>query len=86
MKKNLVEYCKYLINEYDKIKYGSGGGVMSDLEQFYETGTIKDLIAKNTSNKIKIDFLNIYCDKIVAFSKDHNLDIDLKNFYEFQNL
>lgn len=86
MKNSLIVYCKYLIDKYDKIKYGSGGRVMSDLKQFYETGTIKDLISKNTSNKSKIEFLNIYCDKIMTFSKDHNLDMNLNNFYEFQNI
>jgi hypothetical protein len=40
----LRKYSKYLIDEYDRIMYGSGGRCMQDLIQFYETGRIKDLI------------------------------------------
>jgi hypothetical protein len=40
---DLKNYCKYLIDEYEKIKSGEGGRVMSDLIQFYEDGLNKKL-------------------------------------------
>jgi len=80
---DLKNYCKYLIDEYEKIKSGEGGRVMSDLRQFYEEGKIKDLIFKNTSNKSKINFLNIYKDKILFFAQSRNIALELMNFEDF---
>lgn len=34
----LKNYCKYLIDEYEKIKSGDGGRIMTNLIQFYEEG------------------------------------------------
>ena len=82
---DLKNYCKYLIDEYEKIKSGEGGRVMSDLRQFYEEGKIKDLIFKNTSNKSKINFLNIYKDKILFFAQSRNILLELMNFEDFSN-
>ena len=74
---------KDLKNQYDKIKLGSGGRVMTDLKQFYEEEAIKDFVHKNTSDKSKIEFLNIYHDKIMHFSKINNIKIKLLDFYDF---
>jgi hypothetical protein len=82
---DLKNYSKYLIDEYEKIKSGEGGRVMSDLRQFYEEGKIKDLIFKNTSNKSKINFLNIYKDKILFFAQSRNILLELMNFEDFSN-
>ena len=82
---DLKNYCKYLIDEYEKIKSGEGGRVMSDLTQFYEEGRIKDLILKNTSNKSKINFLNIYKDKILFFTNSRGIQLELMNFEDFSN-
>lgn len=82
---DLKSYCKYLIDEYEKIKSGEGGRVMSDLTQFYEEGRIKDLIFKNTSNKSKITFLNIYKDKILFFAKSRGIHLKLMCFEDFSN-
>lgn len=79
----LKNYCKYLINEYEQIKSGEGGRLMSDLRQFYEEDRIKDLILKNTSNKSKINFLNIYKDKILLFAKSRNITLELMSFENF---
>jgi len=82
---DLKNYCKYLIDKYEKIKSGEGGKVMSDLRQFYEEGKIKDLVFKNTSNKSKINFLNIYKDKILFFAQSRNIVLELMNFEDFSN-
>lgn len=82
---DLKNYCKYLIDEYEKIKSGEGGRVMSNLTQFYEEGRIKDLIFKNTSNKSKIEFLNIYKEKILFFANSRGIQLELMNFEDFSN-
>ena len=50
----LIKYSKYLIDEYDRIAIGSGGRCMSDLIQFYETGSIKELLTPKSSTITKI--------------------------------
>ena len=82
---DLKKYCKYLIDEYEKIKSGEGGRVMIDLTQFYEEGRIKDLIFKNTSNKSKMNFLNIYRNKILFFANSRGIKLELMNFEDFSN-
>lgn len=82
---DLKNYCKHLIDEYEKIKSGEGGRVMIDLKQFYEEGKIKDLIFKNTSNKSKINFLNIYKDKILFFANSRGIQLKLMDFEDFSN-
>lgn len=56
---SLKKYCGYLLSEYNKFKYGNGGRVFIDLNQFYSEGTIKDLLYKNTSNKTKAGVITI---------------------------
>ena len=83
MEDKIKNYCKYLIDEYDKIKFGNGGRVNSDLNQFYEEGQIKDLINKNDNDKTKINILEIYRDKIEFFARNNMKDINLITFKKF---
>lgn len=80
---DLKDYCKYLIDKYDKIKFGEGGRVMTDLKQFYEEGTIKDLIKQKTTSKLKIGILNIYRDNILHFAELNGIELKLKKFKKF---
>ena len=83
---SLKKYCGYLLSEYNKFKYGNGGRVFIDLNQFYSEGTIKDLLYKNTSNKRKADVLNLYKDKILHFASLHEISVELYEYQEFINV
>jgi len=80
----LRKYSKYLIDEYDRIAIGSGGRCMSDLIQFYETGSIKELLTPKSSTITKINILNIYKDKILFFADSRGLTLNLLSFEEFE--
>ena len=80
----LRKYSKYLIDEYDRIMYGSGGRCMQDLIQFYETGRIKDLIEVKSPIVSKINILNIYRKKILNFAKSRGINLNLMTFEEFE--
>jgi len=68
------EYSNYLIDNYETIKIGSGGRLMSDLKSFYNDGVIKDLIYKKSNISTKINILNIFRDRIVEFGISRSID------------
>jgi hypothetical protein len=80
---DLKNYCKYLIDQYDTIKCGDGGGVMSRLNQFYTEGKIKDVLFKNNKLHVKKATLNIYRNKISKFDEDRTNELNLLTFDEF---
>ena len=80
---NLKKYCKYLIDEYDKVKLSDEGSLLRDLNRFYDEGTIKDSIYKNTSVKIKIETLNFYKYKIESFALFQFKVLDLLSYEDF---
>lgn len=80
----LRKYSKYLIDEYDRIMYGSDGRCMQDLIQFYETGRIKDLIEVKSPIVSKINILNIYREKILNFADSRGIKLNLMTFEEFE--
>lgn len=82
---SVKNYCQYLITKYDSIKVGRGGRVLLDLNQFLQEGRIKDLVEINDKIETKINILDIYRDKILFFAQSRAIDIDLKNFKEFNN-
>jgi hypothetical protein len=84
---NLKEYTKYLIDIYKKInnKHYENSRVYCDLNEFYQTSRIQDILSKNTKISIKIDILNLYQKDICKFCIDFNLHIDIKKFDEWIN-
>lgn len=80
---NTKEYAKYLLSEYDKIKVGNGGRTHSDLRNFIETGTIKDLICLDDNDEMALDMLHVYRVKIQDFSISHGNEIILYKYNDF---
>lgn len=82
---DLKDYNKYLIDQYEKIRFGEGGRLMSELKSFYEGGSIKDLLNNNYPDVSKVDELNNFRDRILFFAKSRNIRVYFFDFYEFLN-
>jgi len=76
-------YCKYLIDECGKL-ISENARVMIDLKHFYEEGRVKDLVFIDSTNEYKVDFLNIYKNKILFFAKSRNIDLELMSYKVFE--
>ena len=76
-------YTKYLIDEYQKIKIGDGGRVLTNLEDFYNEGKIKDVVYKNSKINTKIEVLDFYRNRILIFAKNHEIKLELMDFDNF---
>lgn len=78
----LKEYSQFLLSEYIKINPSSENSrIYSHLTNFVKTGTIKNLIYKNTSLKDKINTLDGLAYNIKTFMKDNNVDSDIIFYY-----
>ena len=54
------------------------------LNQFYETGRIKELMSKNINLETKIEIINLLRDDIVKFSNDFKKNSDIDTFEDFK--
>ncbi len=85
MDTNVKKYCHYLIENYATVQSGDGGRCAMSLQSFYEDGTIKDVLFKNSSKKSQIEILEIYKDKIVDFAASKDTKLNLVSFEEFES-
>ena len=83
---NLKKYANYLLIHYKTIQTGDGGECAINLQRFIEDGTIKDILFKKSKMKSKIAILEIYKDRIQAYSESKNKNLNLVSFKKFEDI
>lgn len=84
MKECLKNYTNYLIEIYKNINTSfEDSGIYWELKQFYNSGTIKDILYKNNKISIKAEVLNDIRNDIIKFSKDINIEVEVLSFEDY---